>query len=413
MNLLNLLNEKSKEKMVIKTSNSEKVTFNGKTKRYPIYKISLECLYFNDCNDRIATYISQYKYENGYVPDMDHLKEYNQEIEKLIVESDKKNINKFKNDIKLYEQKRAGVVLNDGRIISGNRRFACLRQLSRESNQRLFFEAVILDKSYEKDKKAIKRLELNTQYVDDQKSVYDPIDCLVGVYRDLIAKDHIYTVEEYAKDTYQSKSQVKKRIEVAKLMIEFLDFINASFQFHIARDLKINGPLEELYKLLKYNLTEHESEILKKIVFINILFETKGDITRYIRKIKNIIGTEYQEAYFEEQIKISKEVLIKLNNLASSTNLDAKTIKIEVTKDREIRSELAKSLDEYLIIINMKKDKANQFLKRAIKSLMNVIDIDMIKNISDKDYKEFEKNFEELKILVNFIDEILINNHEI
>ena len=50
---------------VIKTDLTRKVTYGGKTVVYPVYKVRLDQLYYNDQNDRIATWISRYEAENG------------------------------------------------------------------------------------------------------------------------------------------------------------------------------------------------------------------------------------------------------------------------------------------------------------------------------------------------------------
>lgn len=46
------------------------LTLNGETKAYPIYRVRLELLYYNEQNDRIATWISQYKSEHGGFQDL-------------------------------------------------------------------------------------------------------------------------------------------------------------------------------------------------------------------------------------------------------------------------------------------------------------------------------------------------------
>ena len=50
---------------VIPTNASKKFVLNGAAKVYPVYKIKIDELYYNDQNDRIATWISQYKNEYG------------------------------------------------------------------------------------------------------------------------------------------------------------------------------------------------------------------------------------------------------------------------------------------------------------------------------------------------------------
>lgn len=130
---MNLLKDGIANKIVLKTVATRKLTIDGLTQIYPVYKVKLDYLFFNDQNDRIATWISQYKTDNnGKTPDISNLDEYNNVIEKFIIESNPEAIKKTQNNIELVEQREAGVVLADGRIIDGNRRFTCLRKLAKK-----------------------------------------------------------------------------------------------------------------------------------------------------------------------------------------------------------------------------------------------------------------------------------------
>ena len=66
---MNLLDEQYRE-FVQPTTLTKKLTLNGETKAYPIYRVRLELLYYNEQNDRIATWISQYKSEHGGFQDL-------------------------------------------------------------------------------------------------------------------------------------------------------------------------------------------------------------------------------------------------------------------------------------------------------------------------------------------------------
>ena len=57
MNLLEIYDDT----IVAKTNLSRKLTLGGITKAYPVYKVRLDQLFYNDQNDRIATWITQYK----------------------------------------------------------------------------------------------------------------------------------------------------------------------------------------------------------------------------------------------------------------------------------------------------------------------------------------------------------------
>ena len=64
------------------TGLSRKLTINGEAMAYPVYRVRLDKLFYNDRNDRILTWISQYKDETG-VEDLSSLsrEEYNRIIE--------------------------------------------------------------------------------------------------------------------------------------------------------------------------------------------------------------------------------------------------------------------------------------------------------------------------------------------
>ena len=207
---MNLLQKGLDQHTIIETPLTRKLTLDGITKTYPVYKIKLNQLYYNDQNDRIATWISQYRAQHdGQMPDLADRIAYNNVIEKFIVESNPEALRRTKANIKLADQREPGVVLNDGRIIDGNRRFTCLRQLVEDDERFGYFEAVILDRSMENNAKQIKLLELSIQHGEESKVEYDPIDRLVGLYNDIL-KTHLLSEEEYAKSTNETLNEVKK-----------------------------------------------------------------------------------------------------------------------------------------------------------------------------------------------------------
>ena len=219
---MNLLREGLEQHVVEKTTLTRKLTLDGLTKAYPVYKVRLDQLYYNDQNDRIATWISQYKTQhNGAAPSLEDREEYNRIIEEFVVASNPEAIHKTQNNIEMVDQREPGVVLADGRIIDGNRRFTCLRRLSQKNDRFNYFETVILDRNIENNAKQIKLLELSIQHGEESKVDYNPIDRLVGIYHD-IEETGLLTIDEYARSTNEPESEVRRRLEIAKLMVEFL-----------------------------------------------------------------------------------------------------------------------------------------------------------------------------------------------
>lgn len=402
---MNLLKEGIAQQAVVKTTLTRKLTVDGLTKAYPVYKVRLDWLFYNDQNDRIATWISQYKAQHeGKVPDSTDRESYNDIIEQFIVESNSEAIRKTQNNIEMVDQREPGVVLADGRIIDGNRRFTCLRRLAAKNDRFGYFETVILDRNIENSAKQIKMLELSIQHGEESKVDYNPVDRLVGIYNDIIATQ-LLSVEEYAKSTNESESEVKKRIEVAKLMVEFLEFINAPEQFYIARDLQLYYPLEELMKLIKKCHTEDEIEDLKIAAFTNILMQTVGDMTRFIRNIKAIVGTEYQEEFFEDQKGIAEKVIDMLPEQGKVTST---TIREVIRTNDEVVQELERSMEKTLTKVkkNETKNRPIQLAEKAT-TFLEGIDMNILLKMNDSELRRLDHQLDRLEQTIAKIRENL------
>lgn len=211
---MNLLSEGIQNKTVLKTEQVVKMTVDGVVDSYPVYKVRLENCYFNDQNARIATYINQYLTESGLeeLP-KNNLEQYNSIIQNFIEKSNPERMHETQANIEMVGQQKHGVVLKDGRIIDGNRRFCCLRNLAKSKDGFNYFETVILDRDIIQNAKQIKMLELQIQLGEDKQVDYDPIEKLVSIYRD-IEETHLLTKEEYARSTNQKKEPSRKSLKL-------------------------------------------------------------------------------------------------------------------------------------------------------------------------------------------------------
>ncbi|HZW67943.1 MAG TPA: hypothetical protein VFF20_04995 [Pseudogracilibacillus sp.] len=338
-----LLQEGIKNNYVIPTEYTRKLTIDGHTDSYQVYKIRLDQLYYNDQNDRIATWISKYKADKNIDKVDVHDTHYNDVIEQFIYESNPKAIEKTKNNIDLTGQREPGVVLNDGRVVDGNRRFTCLRKLEKENAETQYFEAVILERDIDNSEKEIKLLELYIQHGEEGKIDYNPIDKLVGLYKDVV-KNNLITIDEYCKSTNESKASVNKKIEQAKLMVEFLEFINAEEQFYIARDLELDGPLGEIPSILNKAKTDDEKEDLKLIIFSNLAMKPQGDVTRFVRKMKHIVDSEHHGEFIEEQMGYVEKTAEKIEGVPE---INSKFINQQLRTDDDLKQAMKLSVEKY------------------------------------------------------------------
>ena len=308
---MDLLVDGIKKGYVRETGQSRKLTIDGHTDVYPVYAIKLDRLFYNNQNDRIASWTSEWRAEHG--KDIDpSAPNYNEVIEGYVVASNPDAIRKTQNNIKLNGQQEPGVVLASGVIVDGNRRYTCLRRLAQENPAFGWFEANILDKRIAADPKRIKMLELTIQHGRESRVPYDPIDRLVGVYLDLL-KNHLLTPAEYAKSCNLKQSEVKAYMEQAGYLVEFLDFIGAPEQFHIARELSLSGPIGEISAILKKCKNEDEMERVKGLVYTSMLVEPQGDITRYVRQFKTVLGSKYADEFLDEEERVAEKVVDSLN----------------------------------------------------------------------------------------------------
>ena len=174
-----------------------------------VYQIPLKYLFYNDENGRIASEMEKERIDLEPVADSVN-SEYNDQIAKLIRKDNPSKLNRTKKDIEKDGQKVFGYVLDDGRIIDGNRRFTALRELQNESGKSGYFEAVILPFSYDKkvDRQRIKSLELAIQMGVEERQDYDPLDKAVDIYR-TTADENLFTISDYAEKANMKKKEVK------------------------------------------------------------------------------------------------------------------------------------------------------------------------------------------------------------
>ena len=389
---MNLLQEGIQTHAVEKTEMTRKLTLDGVTKAYPVYRVHLDSLYYNDQNDRIATYISRYKSEHGgAAPDVSDREGYNALIEQFIIDSNPDAIRKTRTNIEMVGQREPGVVLSDGRVIDGNRRFTCLRQLSRKKDGFNYFETVILDRSIEHNMKQIKLLELSIQHGEEARVDYDPVDRLVGVYNDLI-DTRLLTVPEYARSTNETEAEVRRRMEDAQLMVEFLEFINAPKQFHIARDLQVVNPLHELPTMLRKCSGPDEEEMLKNAVFTNLLLKPSGDMTRFVRKIKGILSSPFKQEFLDEQMSIAERAVDLLPPVGK---VNSDVIREQVRSYTDLTEALDRSMEK--ADLKSKKDATRnrpvQLVEKAT-SFLEDIDPHILLKLNDSELQRFVRQLD-------------------
>ncbi|WP_449077898.1 hypothetical protein [Ruminococcus sp.] len=402
---MKLLEEGLLSNKVKKTTLNKQLRIDNHTDIYDVYDIPLDCLYYNDKNDRIATWISDYKSENNCDSiDMSDIDAYNDIIEKFIEKSNPDALAKTKNNIELIGQQEYGVVLNDGRIIDGNRRYTCLRKIERENNQTQYFKAVILPHDIEHNAKQIKMLELALQMGVDRPVDYDPIDRLVGIYN-AIAETKLLTAKEYAITVSKSEKEINNEVEKAKLMVEYLEFIGAPKQYHLVRKLKLNDPLLELYKILKkFSDTDGRKEDIKNIVFANFCMQPEGDMTRYMRKIKKITeNPKYLDDFIDEQMNTTEKVVDQIDE---TPKMNEGTI--SALRSTGMGNEFSLSTEKWLAKTesDASRNQPAQLVEKAY-NILDSIDVNIFKKLNEDQLEIVRRKLENVQESINIIKEEL------
>ncbi|HEM5583117.1 TPA: ParB/RepB/Spo0J family partition protein [Streptococcus suis] len=375
---------------------TKKLSIQGQTKIFDVYRIPIEYLLYNKKNGRIATYVSQFIDEGKEFP-QNNIEEFNNIIEKYIENSNPEALKKTKANIRIMSQTEPAVVMENGIILDGNRRFTSLRQLTKEGAgaEFAYLEAVILpsDKYTEKD---IKRLELNLQHAIESKVDYNPIDRLVDIYRDLI-EDKAFTPEEYATETQISVRKINEDIEVAKLMVEYLAYIEQPKKFYIAREQKIDGPIREVYKILKSNKVNlNDDNEIKELLFLNIL-SLDGDVSRRIRDLKPVLeDKKSREAIlndFEEN-----EIFDDANDFfeSSSTKEDVKKNRV-INFEKGLKKQVSNLTETYVESkkISKAKNQPIEILNKVL-ILIKEVDIEAVERMDNNLKNNFKTSLENI-----------------
>ncbi len=388
-----------------------KLTIKGKTESYPSYRVPLDYLFFNNLNGRIATYIEENS--NSIHPLKGPLsltgterEEYNDTIARFIkasADDNGKSFEKTKSDIKEKGQQRPGVILRDGRVIDGNRRFTCLRELKEETGDRRYgyFECVILDIPKTKDEwQTIKVLELNLQFNVDEKKDYNPIDFLASFYKDTRDETNPNRLDRqtYCHAYGRKGSTYNEKEQIVNIRLDYLEWRNSPKAFYLLKKEKLDGPIEEVAKKVR-KWSEDEWNDKKDTIYKYRTFSDSGDRTRNIRELLKsaseggilyqrvddaVVNSPMDKAMdcVDSKPATVDESTIKENNLSEVRQiLNDATVK-------GVREEKAKKFDdapkEALSKLRMDLDRIEPFQINRLEDGRKKEVLDLIKQLKEK-----------------------------
>jgi len=375
-----------------------------------VYLVPIDKLYYNDDNGRIATFISSYNdlANEKKLNELTH-EEYNKLLHDFIKKSNQPEaFKKTKSDIELKGQIRPGVVLSDGRVVSGNRRFTVLRELySEKANDKFFyFKCFIINKNPEiqEDRKYIKTIERLTQFGVDEKVDYDPIARLVDIYNDLLSTNKLWSIEEYSKKLNLKKADIEKMVIKAQIMIDYLEYINHPNKFYIARQRKLDGPLQDLIAIYK-KIEKQEWNRIRPL-FYSIINEN-GDRTRLVRDlVKSYFSTPVN---FEKALKNcitdiekSEIELINKNIKNQKSELDLDVAQVEKVIIPNVLSEETKTQIFQITNIAKLKESRDKKIDKLFSSMDTILLSiqDTYQLLNEVEIERFNKYIEQIEKII-------------
>ena len=144
---------------------------------------------------------------------------------------------------------------------------------------------------------------------------------------------------------------------------------------------------------------------MKIAVFTNVLMQTAGDMTRFVRHIKAVVGTEYQEEFFEEQKEIAAKVV---DTLPEQGRVNTAVIREVVRSNDEVVQELERSMEKTLTKVkkNETKNRPIQLAEKAT-TFLESIDTHILLKMNDSELRRLARQLDKLEQTIGKIRENL------
>ena len=373
---------------------------------FNVYAIPVDYLVPNVLNDRIAWKIREFEAENKRELSVENEEDVNFVFKMIEDEHPESNENTLK-DIARNGQQEHGVITNDGIIIDGNRRATLIRKLFQGEASKFgknveefrLFETVVLSEDVEQDE--IMALETSIQIGKDEKVDYNPINIYIKI--DNFLRKGV-SVEKIANYMSKTPSEIKNKIEIFKLMNDYLESIEKPNHYTLLDGLEdqfikcasIFPKLDNKTYNADWNYDENDVTDFKMTAYDLMRAKVEGKQFRdnFLGKPNKTDGVFIKKNLWDDFYKKHQEIIesTTLNN-----EEDWKSLKNQFTGNiKRINSLLSDFHDEKSItsIINLMELKLNnleELLKN--KDVLSNEDIDKLHNIEKRIYR-IRNNYE-------------------
>ncbi|OLS40833.1 hypothetical protein [Bacillus sp. MRMR6] len=259
----------------------------GKIQELPKYEVPVEMLYFNETNGRIFTAKQMMESKLGFILDSKNPAHEKYFIEMLL--PNEADTTRLMNNMKELGQHLAGLIMPDGKLINGNRRFATKKKL----NQRTMIVSILPSTLTRKE---LFEIEFGLQVADDFKKEYTGIDRLFMIRKGLeVGK----TVNEMKRDFGVSAAEIRDAEITIEKIDMFLEHCGREGQYSAVSNMleHFKDFVKELNKIEKIDEDTFEVEQ----VFCNLM-ELNLDKKENVVAHRDIRDTLYYAA-FDERVK--------------------------------------------------------------------------------------------------------------
>ena len=157
--------------------------------------------------------------------------------------------------------------------------------------------------------------------------------------------------------------------------------------------------------LTKKCRTDDEIEDLKNAVFTNILMKPTGDMTRFVRNMKAIMGTTYQDGFLEEQRDIAAGIL---EELPEQGKMSTEVIREVVRAKEDAVQALERSMEKTLTKVkkNETKNRPIQLAEKAT-TFLESMDTNILWKMNDSELQRLARQLDKLEQVIADIRENL------
>lgn len=221
-------------------------------------------------------------------------------------------------------------------------------------------------------------------------------------YHDIVETELI-TLDEYVSSTNISVNEVKKRLETAKLIAEFLEFMGVPKQYHIAREMQVWTVFYETVGMMKKCGTEEQKEELKRTVFSNTMLGSFADQKKFVRNLNSMMETGMYSAYMKRQAKLT-EALEEKKQEQPITN--QKELYKFIKDNEELAEDLQISMERSVLQSKKAeiKNRPSQIVNKSLSMLMD-IDTRIFDKLSETEKDKLQTQLHRLNDAVSMISE--------